>query len=134
MKALSFRDPWGWLVASGLKDVDNRNWSTKFRGRIYIHISKTFDWYGLDWIMANLDLPLLARNTLFGIEWDTMPRGAIIGEVDIIDCVTESDSPWFVGKFGFLLANARLYETKVPCRGKLGFFQPEIDFLKAGKV
>lgn len=30
-----------------------------------------------------------------------MSFGAIIGEVDIVDCVTKSQSPWFVGKYGF---------------------------------
>jgi len=53
-------------------------------------------------------------------------RGAIIGEVDIIDCVEVSSSPWFTGKYGFLLANQMLYDNPVPCKGKLGFFEPEI--------
>ena len=32
-------------------------------------------------------------------------KGAIIGEVDIVDCVTKSTSPWFEGPFGFVLRN-----------------------------
>jgi len=53
-------------------------------------------------------------------------RGAIVGEVDIIDCVDRSDSLWFVGKYGFILANPVLYENPIPCKGKLNFFEPEI--------
>lgn len=57
-----------------------------------------------------------------------MTLGAIIGEVDIVDCVTESKSPWFIGKCGFVLANPTLYKFPIPCRGRLGFFEPDIDF------
>ncbi|MDP2728980.1 MAG: ASCH domain-containing protein [Dehalococcoidales bacterium] len=122
MKALSFRDPWGWLVALGLKDVENRNWSTKFRGRIYIHISKTFDLDGLDWILYNTALPRETRELALRMDWPRV-RGAIIGEVDIIDCVKKSDSPWFVGKFGLVLSNPVLYPVPIPCKGKLRFFE-----------
>jgi hypothetical protein len=54
-------------------------------------------------------------------------RGCIIGEVDIVGCVTQSKSPWFVGKYGFVLANPILYTMPIPCKGKLGFFEPAID-------
>ena len=59
---------------------------------------------------------------------DSFPEsyGALIGEVDIVDCVTRSESPWFVGRYGFVLKNPVLYDKPVPCRGALGFFEPEI--------
>jgi hypothetical protein len=57
---------------------------------------------------------------------NTLSFGAIIGEVDIIDCVSESISPWFSGKYGFLLSNPVLYERPLPCKGKLNFFTPDI--------
>jgi hypothetical protein len=56
--------------------------------------------------------------------------GAIIGEVDIIDCVTESNSLWFEGKYGFVLANPVLYDKPIPCRGQLGFFEPHFGIFK----
>ena len=132
MLALSFRDPWGWLVASGLKDIENRNWPTKFRGRIYVHVSKIFDLDGLDWILYNTGLPEDVRRLALSMDWPRV-SGAIIGEVDIVDCVDKSDSPWFVGKYGLILAAAKLYDVPVPCRGKLGIFEPEFDFLGAVK-
>ncbi len=128
MKALSFRDPWGYLVALGLKPVENRDWSTKFRGRIYIHVSKTFDSFGEDWIYFNADLPMEVRNLMPTTDWEGRPRGAIIGEVSIVDCVTEYPSPWFTGKYGLVLANAKLYDTPIlHVRGRVfpHFFEPE---------
>lgn len=54
-----------------------------------------------------------------------LKRGGIVGECEIADCVTTSESPWFVGKYGFLLRDAKPIEFR-PCKGALGFFKPEI--------
>lgn len=35
--ALSLDTPWAYMVASGVKWVENRSWRTDYRGRIYIH-------------------------------------------------------------------------------------------------
>ena len=49
MKALSIKQPWASLIAHGIKDIENRNWKTHFRGRIYIHASaKDSGAYSLD--------------------------------------------------------------------------------------
>ena len=127
MKALSIRQPWAWLIAAGYKDIENRRWSTKFRGRIYVHAAMRFD---KNAIMAT---PLSRKNFLderaqSAIEdlSHTWRSSAIIGEVDIVDCVTSSDSPWFTGRYGFILANPKLYDNPIPCKGKRNFFEPDI--------
>lgn len=38
-KCLSVRNPWGYLICAGLKDVENRTWKTDYRGELYIHAS-----------------------------------------------------------------------------------------------
>lgn len=53
MKVLSIRQPWAWLIMTGLKDIENRTWNTDFRGRFAIHASKKFDWDAL--IVLNND-------------------------------------------------------------------------------
>jgi hypothetical protein len=111
MKALSIRQPWAWLIAAGYKDIENRKWSTKFRGRIYIHASRGYD--------------LSFRASEFNIKLPTsLARGAIIGEVEIIDCITSSRSKWFIGPYGLLLSNPILYPEPIPCKGRLRFFEP----------
>lgn len=40
MKALSIRQPWAWLIVHGGKDIENRSWHTKFRGRFLVHAAK----------------------------------------------------------------------------------------------
>lgn len=52
MKTLSIRNPGAYLVAFGVKDVENRSWKTNYRGELLIHSSGDF----LDWINLK-DLP-----------------------------------------------------------------------------
>ncbi|MFH1486692.1 MAG: ASCH domain-containing protein [Chloroflexota bacterium] len=117
MKALSIRQPWAWLIANGYKDVENRTWPTKFRGRVYIHAGLKGDWSAWGFIREQM------REGYTGAMTGAAVLGAIIGEVDIVGCVTESDSPWFEGPYGFVLANPVAYETPIPYKGHLGFFE-----------
>ncbi len=133
MKALSIKQPWAWLIVHGFKDVENRGWPTKFRGRIYVHASSQWDTAS----GHRTALRLLGREC--GQEeaqakWLQMQRdgkpGCIVGEVDIVDCVTSSRSPWFAGTYGFVLANPVAYEQPVPCRSGLGFFEVGLALVK----
>ena len=45
--ALSIRQPWAWLIVNGHKPVENRTWSTSYRGELLIHAGKAFDAEGL---------------------------------------------------------------------------------------
>lgn len=40
MIALSIRQPWAWHILNSGKDIENRDWPTRFRGRVLIHASK----------------------------------------------------------------------------------------------
>jgi hypothetical protein len=116
MKAISVRQPWAWLIINKGKDVENRNWPTKVRGRVLIHAAKgmTQDEYLDVWHFV---LP-------WGIQlpsFNSMQRGGIIGSVEIVDCVSASTSPWFMGRFGFVLRNPIALSFR-PFRGALGFF------------
>ena len=131
MKAISLTEPMAWAIFHG-KDVENRRWSTKVRGRVYIHASKGFDkhhynFIALEGIAALLDEPLPEPREFV--------HGALIGEVDIVGCefcppndLPSLHSPWAMpSQYQFLLANAVEYEKPIPCRGMLGFFNPKID-------
>ena len=123
MLALSIRQPWAFLICAGSKDIANRNRRTDFRGRIYVHAAKRFDDAALEWLWNkgfNVMEALLLSSPRIAV------RGAIVGEVDIVDCVTESKSVWFTGEYGFVLANPVVYKKPIICKGKPGFFSPEI--------
>lgn len=122
MKTLSFQPPWSWLVAMGLKPIENRSKPTKFRGRFLIHASKSYDYQGDAearerlWIECGLALK----------QPSGFVHGAIIGSVELYDCVSASPSPWFFGPFGYKLRNAIMFKKPIPCKGQLGFFDFDI--------
>jgi hypothetical protein len=126
VKALSIRSPWWWAILEAGKDIENRDWSTNFRGRFLIHVGK---WFKEDEIMEDLDVIRRIRNLDEPAE-DAAKQlkpygGCIVGSVEIVDCVTESTSPWFFGKYGFVLRNPVTFDKPVPRKGALGFFEVE---------
>ena len=136
MKALSLRQPWAWLMIRPditdpaaraaararnlIKDIENRDWHTKVRGRVLVHASMgmTGDDYACAYSHAyslGIELPPAKE----------LDRGGIVGEFFITGCVTHHESPWFFGDFGFTVENAKPLPF-TPCKGMLGFFEPDI--------
>jgi len=131
MKALSIRQPWASLILKARKDVENRCWPTKYRGRILIHAAKGMTreehedaiYFAVHAIRAGEPGGTAHTTTLreLGFAFEDLPRGGIIGSVEIVDCVSSSSSPWFVGEFGFLLRDPRPLPFR-PWKGQLSFF------------
>ena len=126
MKALSVRAPWWWAILHG-KPVENRDWSTRFRGRVYLHASKFWrigeiedDWDDV-LHMAKLDGIIIPRASHQELK---SAAGCIVGSVEIMDCIhTNSiNSAFFVGDYGFVLRNPITFKTPTPFKGALGFF------------
>lgn len=107
--ALSIRQPYPHHILFDGKDVENRDWPTRFRGPVLIHAGKGVDPEDREDV-RRLNTPL----------------GGLVGVVEIVDCVTDMDSPWFFGRYGFVLRNARPL-VFIPCKGALSFFKPEFD-------
>lgn len=124
MIALSIRQPWAWLILHAGKDIENRDWSTKFRGRFLIHAGKgmTHEEYA-----AAADFAAACGQCLPAA--DALPRGGIVGSATIVDCVTRSDSPWFVGEHGFVLRDPKPLQF-VPWKGQLSFFDVPRDAVR----
>ena len=153
MKALSIKQPWASLIIYGIpvvasvfcedgvstrledtgkvifKNVENRAWpipkSFGIPQRIQIHTAKRDDNFDSSyrWLC---NLLKGAFGYILMHYSKSIPRGALIGEVDVVDYVTKSDNPWFVGPYGFILANPAAYQEPIPCKGKLGFFEADI--------
>ena len=84
VRALSIMQPWAWLIVAGHKDIENRSWPTSFRGPVLIHAGKRLDpdlEDAQDWPWRAIDRP------------DDFEVGGIVGEAEIVDCVTASASP-----------------------------------------
>lgn len=113
--ALSIRQPWPHRIFHEDKDVENRDWLTRYRGWFLVHAGVTTE----ECAPSEMHLP----------------RGGIVGLARIVDCVTSMESRWFFGRFGFVLRDAEPLPL-VACRGKLGFFYPpaEVNVAVAGHV
>ena len=98
MKALSIKNPWGQLIAAGIKDIENRTWRTKYRGRIYIHVSgkvvKDTNYNDAQMIAALPAMTFDFNSTKYPDVPAYFRTSAIIGEVDIVDCVLRHPSVW----------------------------------------
>jgi hypothetical protein len=115
MKALSIQQPWAWLIVNGFKDVENRDWSTNLRGRVAVHAGKKIDEAAYRWMHINFPAITLPPTS-------QLERGGIVGTVEITGCVSHSESRWFQGEYGFLLARPTRCNL-IPLRGQLGFFE-----------
>jgi hypothetical protein len=129
LPALSIRQPWAWAIVHAGKDIENRDWSTRFRGRFLIHAGLYVpDEYDAEDLLdaSGLGPSERAELAIAAFQSSLMrDRGGIVGVAEIVDCVTASTSPWFAGRFGFVLRNARPLPF-YPCKGRLGFF--DVDY------
>lgn len=100
------------------KTIENRTWNTHYRGPLLIHASMSFeDGDPIDrW---SWDFGKLVQ--AFPVMEDEYVRGAIVGIAELVDVVQQSSNDWFIGPYGFVLANARPIEP-IPYRGQLKLF------------
>ena len=126
LTCLSVRQPWAWLIVHGHKDVENRTWPTRYRGDVLIHASQVFDREGLAWVLHRFPELRAVLPQQYGL-------GGVVGACQVVGCLEASESPWFVGPYGFALYGARPMPF-VPLRGRLGFFEvPVTDELHAAR-
>lgn len=105
MKALSVRQPWANLIASGDKTIETRKWATDHRGALLIVSSKT---------------PKIE------------PAGYALAIANLVDCrpMTERDEPdaccsIYPGAYAWVLEDVRRIEP-FAVRGQLGIFEVEL--------
>lgn len=105
MKALSVKQPWANLIASGEKTIETRVWATDYRGDILIVSSKQ---------------PRIE------------PAGCAVAVVELTDCrpMMLSDEaaakcPIYDDAVAWVLRNIRAIEP-FPMRGQLGLFEVDV--------
>ena len=146
MKALTICQPYAELIASGDKRVENRTWPTRHRGPLLIHAGKSREWLNLGprgEIEQDPD-DQMDRNS--GLWLSDMVFGAVVAQVDVIDCLQSDDIlrgahdeqyPWIrahshvQGPWCWVLGNVRRIEPAVPWRGAQGLFDIDDERLEA---
>lgn len=105
MKALSVRQPWASMIASGEKTIEVRTWSTNYRGPLVICVSKS---------------PRISQ----------LPTGVALVVVDLVDCrpIVQADAAAACcdvdpdREFAWVLASPRVLSEPTPVSGRLGLF------------
>jgi ASCH domain len=105
MKALSVKQPWANMIASGGKTIETRTWATDYRGDVLIVSSK----------MPKIE-----------------PAGCALAVARIVDCrpmtsadVTAACCDTYPNAFAWVLADIRRIKP-FPLRGHLGIYDVEV--------
>lgn len=98
LRVLTLRPDMAAAVFRSGKDVENRTWNTKYRGRLIIHAGA--------------------------------PIKAVLGTVNLLDVVTDSESPWAIpGQYHWLIEGPRaVWSWEVP--GRQGLWKPSADLVE----
>lgn len=127
MKVITIKQPWAEMIVLGIKDIENRTWRTNFRGRILVHAAKTIVPYSE--IINYYPLPA-ARNAIREIQNQspTCITSAIIGSVEIADCVRNHPSEWAEeGVWNWVLSNPIKYDKPITSiNGKLSIWEHDL--------
>lgn len=125
MKCLSVRQPFADLIVRGVKRIELRSWNTGFRGEFLVHAPQKVLHH--DAKRLQMDGPFVT--------------GAVLGTARLFDvrtygsmaeCSTDGNLHMASEKFhscryGFMLEDAKKFETPIPCRGRLGFFESGLE-------
>lgn len=121
MRALTLYQPWAWCISDiplpWKKGIENRDWAppkAAIGTDIALHAGATYDKEAPEHILAELDLGVPPA--------DLVPLKAVVAVVHLAGCVTESDDPWFAGRFGWLFENVRKLPEPISCKGAQGLW------------
>lgn len=125
MKILCVRQPWAWAIIHGGKDIENRCWETRYRGPLLIASSQGWHRSTYEYYLENF-----SRGKDKCPSREELVVGAILGKVDLVDCVDAHRSKWFEGDYGFVLRHPKPLSRPIPIKGRLGLFPPGPDLMR----
>jgi hypothetical protein len=130
-RALTLRRPWSWAILYAGKLVENRSWSTAYRGQLLNHQGQGADRDSALWfpplaqaIAGDQDNPLIWMG------------GVFLGGFTLIDCHHAEPGcctpPWAMPEqWHWILADPWALATPVAARGALQLWIPGPDLLAA---
>src|SRR5947208_760657 len=115
LRCLAVKQPWAWALVAGVKDIENRTWSTEYRGQIVIQASS-----------SKTIVNKISKTTGKSLPSMTFEYSALIGVVDVLDVVPLSEelenNLWVCGPLCWKVGNARMFREPIPAKGKLNLY------------
>lgn len=128
MKALSVKQPWAELIASGAKPIEVRSVPTHHRGQVAIHSSLKYDG-SPDAVAAWMKHRGLNDHRRALDEIRALPAGRVVAIADLNAChpFFPSDAAgahveWRPNAWAWRLAGARRVTSVLPVKGQLGLW------------
>ena len=136
LRARTIFQPYAWAIFAGFKWWETSTVRTRLRGRVWVHAARTPTpgwmlrdfWEGVEKLPAD-------RRRVFTPEWLAgLPRGAVLGSVEIVDvlpapvaagriaAVERPFGDWREGRWAWKLANPILLPRPVPAPGRQGWW------------
>lgn len=139
MKAISLWQPWASLWCSDRKIHETRHWPTSHRGWLLVHAAKRFE------KNFEVDDPLrMILDDEFDGHWAMdLPIGALIGRVNLVDCVRTETFPagydgddyhcgdFADGRYAWKRDEFEVFKRPIPYRGMQGMFNVPESILRA---
>lgn len=109
MLALTLRQPWASAITELGKDVENRKWTTPYRGVLAIHAGKSIDPDG---------------HAVGDALRASVPRGCVVAVARLSDVVRDSTSEWaWKDCYHWVLSDVCPLAVPVPCIGRQSLFK-----------
>lgn len=117
MKALTIRPPWAWAIIRARKRIENRTWTTHYRGPLAIHSSSK---------LVLTDVRRLERILGRRIDPSRLVRGAIVATATVADVVPveRCRGRWASGPYCWLLRDVRPLKAPIYVTGSLRLWDP----------
>ncbi|MBS3175503.1 ASCH domain-containing protein [Candidatus Woesearchaeota archaeon] len=126
MKALSMKQPVPELILNKKKTIETRTWKSDFRGEFLIHASNNF----MDSMIEK-----------FKLEKERLVTGAIVGKAEITGLKVYNTleefnkdldkhllaEPKKLPTYGYILENIEKLQNPIKIKGKLNFFEVNLD-------
>lgn len=147
--AITLKHPWAFAIQRLGKDIENRTWKPPrhlIGQTIFIHGGAVPK--GLAGVETANDARFIAQNIVTLEYQRALPKATrewlyqygrsllawevpgIVASARLTEVVTESDSPWFSGPYGWVLKDVKPVDPPIPHRGAQGFWGPNADALE----
>ena len=136
IKTISLWQPWASLIMLGIKTYETRGWKIHYRGQLAIHATKTIIPFGrifYDVDQEDRDYIMRSIEAAYG-SYKDMPTGAVIGTVNITDCIKTTEAirsisriericgDYRPGRFAWQLEDIHPFRAPLPVAGHQGLW------------
>lgn len=137
VKAITVRQPWAWATAMGHKPIENRSWTTSYRGPLAIHAASRWDDAGaaslqaIVRIMRQLRLPF-PRTLAEDKPYSELGKVIAVGELTGICTAGQRGEPCGCGPWAqdgqahWAVADVRRLAEPFPARGRLQLWDVDL--------